>query len=621
MCKVNILKKFINKSYDYRYMDEGEDKSKNSDNVQDNQDVFWKKFGWEEYFLATVVFILAIVYIAYISGYTQVPSPIFGGDLYRDRGFINNIVSGNPIWSDGYYANEIQYYPYLIFTIEAGIVKITWLSVDSVFLFFPLITLVASAIVWYILGRLLFKGRKWGLLTSLTFLFLIFSTNPKGANIALFVFIPAFILFWLKYDQQGKVKYAVWSGVFLGLVSLTYGGIFLSSIAMFGLVVLYRYIRDSVSEKSAKKWIPNLWAYIKKYYIIFAIAIVIAMIFFMPLIIKYHMHQVNLVTVWGDTKIDLLGPAWIFQVITGLLFYDWSIPWIIIGIIAIVGIIGMIIVKKNTEAELIVLLFLSNIIVVEHFLITKPLFGISFLPEKLIYIQYLMPLLFVFGVLVLYKFIKNKNIKTAVYFIAIALLLIAFNARFSSMKNDTWEKAGHSDNSYTQSLYTLGNYLQENMQKNDAVLSNDESGFMLAVVSGRKVMLTRRTHASYYVDIDQRKADASVAMYGNNTELTKEILKKYNVKYFYVDQQLLQYPMRTRPDLKDYLLKNNIEFIEAYDRYDIALPPERANEMNLLIIPPQNISKSFTDLWESAYTVSVQGQVVGQLYKLKSTSS
>ena len=75
--------------------------------------------------------------------------------------------------------------------------------------------------------------------------------------------------------------------------------------------------------------------------------------------------------------------------------------------------------------------------------------------------------------------------------------------------------------------------------------------------------------------------------------------------------------MRVRPDLKQFLVENKIAFVEAYDRYDIAVPPERANMQDLLLIPPQNLSEEFTSLWIPVHNVVVQGQTVGQLFRLK----
>src|SRR3989344_272545 len=236
----------------------------------DGTGAWFSRLEREDWILISATFALLVIYAVYISGYTQVPSPIFGGDLYRDRGFVNNIVSGNPVWSDGYYADELQYYPYMMFVAEAAVVRASGLSVDSVFLFFPLINLILAAWIWYALGRKLFKSRKWALLASLSFLLLVFVHSPKGASFAIYSFIPAFFLFWLKYEQENKIKDAVFAGIFLGLISLTWGGVFISTCAMFGLIVLFYYVRQSISDK---RWAKNLWAYVKKYYLIALIGI------------------------------------------------------------------------------------------------------------------------------------------------------------------------------------------------------------------------------------------------------------------------------------------------------------------------------------------------------------
>ena len=157
-----------------------------------------KRLSWEEYALICVVAVSVIIYGIHISQFKQLPSPIFGGDIYRDRGFVKNIVAGNPVWSDGFYANEIQYYPYLVFALQALFVKITGVSVDGVVLYFPLITLILSAIAWYVLGLRIFKIKRWALLTSLSFIGFVHWYFPKSAGVAVFLTIPLFLYFWLK---------------------------------------------------------------------------------------------------------------------------------------------------------------------------------------------------------------------------------------------------------------------------------------------------------------------------------------------------------------------------------------------------------------------------------------
>ncbi|HIH32385.1 TPA: hypothetical protein HA235_06795 [Candidatus Woesearchaeota archaeon] len=579
-----------------------------------------KRLSWEEYALICVVAVSVIIYGIHISQFKQLPSPIFGGDIYRDRGFVKNIVAGNPVWSDGFYANEIQYYPYLVFALQALFVKITGVSVDGVVLYFPLITLILSAIAWYVLGLRIFKIKRWALLTSLSFIGFVHWYFPKSAGVAVFLTIPLFLYFWLKYEQENKLIDSVFAGLFLGLTSLIWGGIFVGIIMTSGVVIVYFFIKELVNNHKHKNSI-NLWktiySYIKKYYPLFIVAILISLIFFLPLLIKYQMKEYNLVTKWGDEKIGLLGPSWILSSFKGLFFDTSSIITIIFTLISLIGILSMLFSKKRFENIFVLALFIGNIIILQHHLITRPLLHWSFLPQKMAYLYFFIPIFFVFGILTISSFMKKENIKKLVFIAALIIIVISFSHKYSVMSNDQWDKAGRSDPAYVKSLYALGDFLEKNMAKDETVLSNDESGFMLAIVSGRKVMLTRRTHASYYVDIDKRIAEATVAMYGNNVDLTKEILDRYNVKYLYLDQNIFQNYMRVRPDLKQFLVENKIAFVEAYDRYDIAVPPERANMQDLLLIPPQNLSEEFTSLWIPVHNVVVQGQTVGQLFRLK----
>ena len=83
---------------------------------------------------------------------------------------------------------------------------------------------------------------------------------------------------------------------------------------------------------------------------------------------------------------------------------------------------------------------------------------------------------------------------------------------------------------------------------------------MINAVSGRKVVLVRRTHASPYVDVDKRYADGLVMLYGENNMMRAELLEKYSVDYLYVDFYLTNYPMIVNLGFKDYLEENGIVF-------------------------------------------------------------
>ena len=297
---------------------------------------------------------------------------------------------------------------------------------------------------------------------------------------------------------------------------------------------------------------------------------------------------------------------------TGNLFY------LITGLISLLGFLILLFSKKSKELSFIPLLFISNFIVLEHHLITRPLMDYWFNPSKLYLLGFFMPVFFVVGVIFIAKQILKKiNYNHVAIGIIILLLIPSIYLKYDGFSESQWVLYGMEESEYIDELYYLGDWMSSHVTNYETILSNDETGFMLAMVSGKKVMLTRRTHASYFIDIDQRIAEASVAMYGDNLNETLRVLNEYDVNYLYLDTYLLSSPMRVRPDLAEYLDDYNIEYEEVYDRYDVAVPPESAYMQDLLLISPLNITETFLDLWDKVYVVEVEGSVVAEMYELK----
>lgn len=601
-------------------------KNSNKPAFQERIKLAIKKLHWQDYGAILITLIVFLIYLNFAGTLHTLPNPVFGGDYYRDRGFVKNIVEGSPVWSDGFYLNEIQYYPYLMFIIQAGVVKATGFSVDQVFIYFPLLMLLLAALIWYKLGEHLFKSKTWGLVNLSALFGISFFYGMKSSDWGLFVFVPLFLYLWLRYEQTEQKKYGLWMGVVLGILALVHGGRFLAAFSLLAISIVIFFLLELPKNPEKLPLSSHIKNLLKKnflkYYFIFLIGIGIALLFFLPLYLRYQMHSVNLVTVWGDANINKMGLSWAGAIFKSLFFNTSKIILLISSLVSLLGLLFLLLAKKNHEQKWLLTIAAANLIAIQHHLITRPLLGTYFNPGKLELLTYLAPLFFTLGLMVLAnsgeKLLKHPASKKTIALAGIFVLLIpAFYVNYQDSQNSQWTKYGQQQNAYVDSLYTMGDWITANVNNDETILSNDESGFMLAVLSGRKVMLTRRTHASYYVDIDQRIADAAVAMYGPNLNLSKQLLQKYKVKYLYVDQYLLSGQMRVRTDLKEYLTKNNVSFSEVYDRYDIALPSEDTNMMNLLLIPPQQFNQEFMKLWEPAYTVSVGGQTAAQLFKLK----
>jgi hypothetical protein len=118
----------------------------------------------------------------------------------------------------------------------------------------------------------------------------------------------------------------------------------------------------------------------------------------------------------------------------------------------------------------------------------------------------------------------------------------------------------------------------------------------LTGISGKKVVASRKTHVSYYVDIEQRISDVAIILYGDNDNLRDELLDKYDVAYFYEGYMLYRQEMRVRSHLADYLKDNGVEIVETRERLDIAAAG--AQEFDLAIIVPQELSDDFQNRLE-----------------------
>lgn len=572
------------------------------------------KLEWKNYTLIGILIVFFFIHISILNSFKHIPSPIYGGDYYRDRGFIQSIVTGFQPWEDGYYLNELQYYSWLIFGILGYLVKLTGLPIDKVFLLASSLIPILSTIIYYFLGKQIFKDKNYALLTGLSALtFFNIFPSIKSSQYGLGIFIPASIYFYLKYEEKNRLKDGIILGILLGTTALVHGGRFLAIIGTITITIAIKYLL----KLKEKKYLETTKEYIKKYYLIYIIAITISFIFFGPLFLRYGGEQPNDVTHYGDTKIELLGPSWLFSTISHYLFNTSHITKTIYGLSAILGIMFLYLNRDKNQYKITLLLFISNIILLQHHLITRPLLGEYFLPQKLYILQIFLLIFSIAGIKNIFLYIKNK-IKIKYFIIGIILLLLLPLAKYNynNYFNNRWVQYGLKMDPGTQSLYELGEYLKQTVHNNETILANDETSFMLSAVSGKKVMITRRTHASYFVDIDKRIAEATIIMYGHNLNLTKKLLKKYKVKYFYYDEMLTKNEMKTIPKYKLILDKQNITNEEKLGRPDPAVEWDKATIRDLVFIPPQKLSKEFKSIIKPIHNVTVNGQISGILFEV-----
>ncbi len=587
---------------------------------------YFERFELQDYLLAGLIIILCIAQLSVFLGFKHLPGPIFGGDVYRERGFIQTILNGVPFWESPYTPDEFAFFPWLSYVLIALIVKILPISLDTAMNIFPVIITVTSMIGMYFIGRLLFKNKNAALVLSLVSFFFrpFYDKTTMGLAYVLLVWM---IYFWLRFEEFEKVQDGFLAGLFLGLVALSHGSVFINAVVIVACVIAFYFILDLIKSKDFKKMMIVIKEYFLKYYVMILTAVIVSLLFFGPLMFKYQMNILNNSPAYALGNIDNVTVFVIIKAVFNLFFDISNVFVFIIKIIALVGLIAcfMNINKKNAQIALIT--FFGTIIATMHFFITKPLFDRFMEPWHIFGgIWFSQLLFFAIGVVALARLFKSLFKVKEDFFYYLIILFIMISILMFQMPNynkDQWANYGKNMDSHTQSLYDLGDWLIVNMENEETVLSNDESSFMINAVSGKRVVFSRRVHASYFEDVDKKYADGVVMLFGQDKEVVKSLLKEYNVRYVYIDQFLFN-PVIVNVKYKDYLLDNGINFSIQTVRWDPSTLEAPAFE-SLIVNPNDNkdglifdsmVKNNNTELLHQKQAFYTNGQVSSIIYEV-----
>ncbi|MFH1398663.1 MAG: hypothetical protein ABIG95_00955 [Candidatus Woesearchaeota archaeon] len=560
-----------------------------------------KSMGWQEYGLIALLITVLILHFVIYSPLKHLPGPIYGGDVYRNRAFVMNMLNGNPPWTDMYFLNASAYREWGVFLIVAATVRIFNANVDRVMIFFSVFIPLLIIISGYLLGEFIFKSKTWALLLSFVYLsYWGITSNLIEFTMPLILFS---ILFWLKLEADNRLRYAVLTGIFFGLFFFVRSSEGLLLVLLFALTVILTLFRDFFTKKDIRVII----SYLKKYWAVPFFTLLLSLPLILPMYLYHRFHIVNPTLQYSEVGVTHLGVSWVISGLFKTFFNTISPSGFIMGLFALLGLITCIIKRGKMPRKFLLLWFIFIPLLALHHLITRPLLGFWVLPGKLFNFGFLIPIFVVYGAGAIYS---NINHKYKLIFLIIFLFAVPVPLLINKISNtyeDQWYKYGLQMDSHTYGMYSLGDWVRENVGNDEAILSNDEDGFALAGLSGKKVLVARKTHVSYYVDINQRIADAAVIMYGNNSPLREELIEGYSLKYFYLGAMLFQSPMRVPVSFKEYLASNDVAFVVARERLDIAV--EKAEFFDLAIIPPQNLSTDFLSRLEGVADFNEAGKV------------
>ncbi len=574
----------------------------------------------EDKIAASIILAVGIFLLILVSGFQHIPGPIYGGDFYMARGFTQAILNGQPVWNDPFYEGGYAYYGWLSYLLTAAVVRLTGMSLERVSVILPAFLHMAYLFACYLLGSALFKSKKYGLFFMLAaFAFKVVDMKISGHLAAIFMLLALYC--FVRYEQVGRGEpgsrkgYGLMMGLFMGLTALSHVNIF------FGLMVL-------VCGAIAFEYLSRLWRlsftkttlhFVRRYFFPFLIAIALAMLLIGPWIFYYHMKMLNPAQQYSTQDISKLGIGWVLNLVVAFFFRQGFLQ-LLVGLLLIFGLLFCILNRKQLEPKLALFWLISAIIGTAHFLITKPLLNTWSVPGYIwgasIWIVELA--LFVYAIknieLTVLRIKGSPGARYAVYGIFLVLLIAIFATNLTNFNNDRWTKYGRTMDAGTQVMFDTGDWILANTEKDDVLLANDESSFALSAMSGRYVVMARRTHSNYYEDVDKRYADGIVMLYGSNKTKVEELLRQYNVKYLYLDSFLYSYPMITSTRFEQYLLENGVNFTIA----DVRLDPAGSDApvYTSVIVPPQDVRILAHNITEPVKQFLYEGQTHSIILKV-----
>jgi len=220
------------------------------------------------------------------------------------------------------------------------------------------------------------------------------------------------------------------------------------------------------------------------------------------------------------------------------LFFTFSSAYMFTSVLSMVGIVLVVTLKKHEEEHKFVILVLVSILLMAlSYFVTVPLFKIHFVPDRIMGVFAVVPIMFsLFALSVLIKIPAAKYKGHANYLrVQLLALLLVFAychvQAVNAYKGGEWYKVGLG--SLDDGKMQMQNCILGNADVNDVILTTKEIGFAVNALTGRKLVVARRSANDAFENMDIREMDAAVILYGNNIALKKELIKKYSIKYLY----------------------------------------------------------------------------------------
>ncbi len=555
--------------------------------------------NWKYYFAVLIIALLyAMATKIVCDEFLQLPSPLFGGDMYYQLGAVYHVAYGD--WFGGTNIHEhmpvyLPLYP----------IAVTFYSMGQLE---PMEAMLQSAPLWSLISVLLFafllkKIVKDPAISVLGIFFIIrLFAFPilKYTEFASMVIVPLFFIVFYNFFKDNRAN-MIYLGVVFGLMSIAHGTTFLYGGFMLGLLFIYQLIWKRTF---------NLLPFV----IVGLIGTMIAMtIWFDPIFVK-HGKGLLLNNIFPFPDFAKLG------VQLDMLWAGLSMSRSIAGILAFLGIYHIFKSRKVLEGEeysYLRFLLIATFIFIYSYFVTSPLLDFHTFPNYGLK-MFIFPVLMLIGIVFARDWIKrnenadwltiHKRLHPRFRHIALVCLSLCIIGGIA-VSLPSWYEGTWKENARAMGFDDMTNKIQahllENTNINDVILSNNELSFMLNGISGRKVVASRRSHNSPFLNYDQRQVDAAIMLYGKDEAKRVELLKKYNVSYLYFDVRWIQVEfdpimVLDNPEYSQKLTENGVNYSHQYSQ--LLDPAQRGWEYrryDVFVVTPDNYVLSGKGIWNN----------------------
>ena len=560
------------------------------------------------YIILAVIILIALFFnLTKIKELKQLPSPLYGGDLYYHLGGIYNLQQGNSYLDNPQMIGEYAWTPPLYNFIVLYFSKIVGLTVEKGVLFSSLLFLIMSVLISYFVAKKIFDDDYFALIPA-TLIMIVFPIF-KYTDFALVILMPLFFYSSFLNFKELSLKNGIFHGIVVGLLGITHLNFFIGAVIY--SVLLYTYILYNKRKSLKKEYRKDIGCISAASIIGFSISLIT---WYVPLFI-YKLKLANDIAAFDAYDLSKLS---------NMFFITWegikanflniafsnskNIFYSIITISIIILIVLLILDKNKTNFKKFLLFHLiATFIAANHHYLSYPLLKTNFFPHY-INAALFFPF-FIFSASYLYFLLvkKYKKIVCAILvFFFLALIMSSLNNRWQT---DRWIAVGKTE--LSPLMKEVSNWITKNTQINDVFLSTNEISFALSALTGRKGVNFRRAHSGMYVDVDQRYLDSALILYGNDTNLKKQLIKKYDIKYLYWDYYWVQSEfsfdkdgnvigwfdplmIKYSEERESILKANNISYFKTKTFLDPANRGKRTVQFDVLIISPENYRSART---------------------------